>query len=253
MFWQSFKIFTWSGGILLLLGCLIQPIQAEPTSRDSGESKEEVPVPKIPEPLVFDMMRGLDAKAGELEINVLAGFPRNGRAEWAPEIEYAIADGIGIEFEVPFENSTREAWKYGLQFRLGHSAKSVHGIQLLGEQFISNETAINVLYLFGHRFNDRWSLMSMTGPQALLSRDQRTEWRGLQNLTVFYDHTDKITSGLEFNWAFSHSDLLSELTIIPQIHYELSDNWNIQTGIGVSRLQHDRWTPVYGVRVIWEL
>ena len=54
----------------------------------------------IPEPLMFDLVRGLGAKQGELEINALADFPVNHishrEVEWAPEIEYALFDGFAV-------------------------------------------------------------------------------------------------------------------------------------------------------------
>ena len=63
----------------------------------------------IPEPLIFDLVRGLGAERGEFEANVLGEFPlgdKSGRGiEWAPEVEYAIVDGFALEFEVPFHGS----------------------------------------------------------------------------------------------------------------------------------------------------
>jgi hypothetical protein len=63
--------------------------------------------PIIPEPMVFDMVRPLGARRGELEVNVLGLVPlkRDGGApaiEWAPEVEWAIRDGFAVEFELPF-------------------------------------------------------------------------------------------------------------------------------------------------------
>lgn len=46
--------------------------------------------PHIPEPMVFDMMRPLGAKQGELEANVLTTTPwsgKDGNTHWAPEVE----------------------------------------------------------------------------------------------------------------------------------------------------------------------
>ena len=60
--------------------------------------------PEIAEPMVFDLVRPLGARRGELEVNALAqrnlsGPDRN--VEWAPEIEYAVADGFAVELELP--------------------------------------------------------------------------------------------------------------------------------------------------------
>ncbi len=56
--------------------------------------------PRIPEPMVFDLVRGLGARRGELEFNVLnlVPFRRGGPSyEWAPEVEYAVFDGFAVE------------------------------------------------------------------------------------------------------------------------------------------------------------
>ncbi len=52
------------------------------------------PVPHIPERLVFDLVRGLGTRRGELAINVLARVrSESPNVLWAPEIEWAFADG----------------------------------------------------------------------------------------------------------------------------------------------------------------
>lgn len=80
---------------------------------------------EIPEPLMFDLVRGLGAKQGGLEINTLVHFPLNdfnGRGvEWAPEIEYALFDGFAVEVEFPFENRDLEAFKLAVQWTIGAS------------------------------------------------------------------------------------------------------------------------------------
>jgi hypothetical protein len=77
-------------------------------------------LPHIPEPMVFDLVRPLGARRVEFEFNTLLLAPLNRRvglaneipdsigltqergerhrAEWAPEFEYAIRDGLAIEF-----------------------------------------------------------------------------------------------------------------------------------------------------------
>jgi hypothetical protein len=212
-----------------------------------------VDVPEIPEPLVFDLMRGLHAPAGEIEINTLMQLDRHGDLQWAPEIEYTIADGMGIEFEVPFENRERESWKFGFQFRLGYDAQNVHGVQLLAERFDANEdTAYNALYLLGHRFNERWSVLGMLGPQALRQRGGDWTWRGITNLALFHDHSNGLTSGVEVNWLQRSNWRREALTITPQMHWHLSANWNVQGGIGLTKPPQQSWEPVYTLRVIWE-
>lgn len=218
------------------------------------KKKPQVEAPHIPEPLLFDLMRPLHAKKGELEVNTLAVFPRNGKAHWAPEVEYAVADGVAIEFEFPFVNSHFESTKLGFQFRLGHNEKSVHGIQVLGEFAASgpSQTSVSALYLYGHRFDETWSLMSMTGLQTVYGNQDR-EWRGLQNLSIFRNESEALTTGIELNWSFTSRDLLEELAITPQLHYSFDKDWMVQTGVGMRKSDGNRWNPEYSLRLIRQL
>lgn len=210
------------------------------------------PVPEIPEPLLFDLMRPLHARAGELEVNALAVFPRRGTVNWAPEVEYAVDDGIAIEFEFPFHGAELEAAKFGLQFRVGHSEKSVHGLQFLGEKTIhGRDMQLNALYLFGHRFDEKWSLMSMSGARYGFHPDTRDSgWEGLQNVTLFHNTTEKIVTGLEVNWAFNGDSLLRELAITPQAQVSLSEHFSLQLGVGRRKSFDSSWQTIYAVRTI---
>lgn len=223
------------------------PVQAQ-TEEDPTPTS---PVPRIPEPLVFDLMRPLHAKAGELEINVLGLFQRRGPALWAPELEYAVADGVAIEFEFPFERSDWEASKFGAQFRLGHNEKSVHGIQLLAEKALhQRDTQLNALYLFGHRFDEKWSVMSMSGARYSFPRAQGGGWEGLQNVSLFHNTTDHLVTGLEVDWVFNSKNLLRDILIMPQAHLELGEHCSVQLGVGTQKSLADSWQTVYAVRTI---
>ena len=121
---------------------------------------------RIPEPLMFDLVRGLGARQGELEINALADFPLNDASsrgvEWAPEIEYALFNNFAIEFELPFYNFELEAYKMAIQWTIGSSEdnKFIHGIQVLGETYIHDDILeVNFLYVPGYRFNEVWSVI----------------------------------------------------------------------------------------------
>ena len=248
---------------LLLFGlslvCLELPSEAENSEPSSSAieaaATKEVPVPHIPEPLLFDLMRPLHAKKGELEVNTLGTIGHGGKLHWAPEVEYAVADGVAIEFEFPFVNSHYESTKLGLQFRMGHDQKAVHGIQLLTEIDAGGDpqTALSALYLFGYRFNEKWSLMSMTGAQAVVGGSAPDEWRGLQNLSLFHDTTDCLTSGIELNWSFTGRELVEEFKVTPQLHWSFSESSMVQLGAGIQKSQGDRWTPQYALRLIRQL
>lgn len=83
------------------------------------QAQNEQKLIEIPEPLNFDLVRGLGAKKGELEINTLAQFPFQNFSstgiDWAPEIEYALLDGFAIELEIPMNNGEFEAFKAAMQ------------------------------------------------------------------------------------------------------------------------------------------
>jgi|688.fasta_scaffold151460_4 hypothetical protein len=90
--------------------------------------------PRIPEPMVFDLVRPLGAKRGEAEVNTLAVIPLNrnmGRVEWAPEVEFAIADGLAFEFELPFEEWSLKSYKTAGQITFGKAFNDsfIHGAQ----------------------------------------------------------------------------------------------------------------------------
>lgn len=99
------------------LGCtgFAQQGSAHPT--DVDEATFASSRLRIPEPMVFDLVRPLGAPKGELEVNSLFRMSEfGGRAvlQWAPEVEYTFADGYGVEFEVPAENGQLEAYKFAL-------------------------------------------------------------------------------------------------------------------------------------------
>jgi len=77
-------------------------------------------------------------------------------------------------------------------------------------------------------------------------------WRVLQNVALFRDHSPILASGLEVNWAYRRGLRREELTITPQLHYHLTPNWNVQFGIGASRIADSSWDTIYTFRLIWE-
>ncbi|MFN4261406.1 MAG: hypothetical protein ACK4RK_19140 [Gemmataceae bacterium] len=107
----------------------------------NGNGKRPRPGPDVPEPMVFDLIRPLGARKGELEVNVLGLVPfRRTRSpfsqfifitgadevpdkregfEWAPEIEYAPFDNFALEFELPMFDGKVEAFKGAAQYTLG--------------------------------------------------------------------------------------------------------------------------------------
>src|SRR5690606_14286490 len=148
---------------------------------DPGETDPRVPglfpgaAPHIPEPLAFDLVRGLGARAGELEINTLAISPwsRRGPVEWAPEIEWAPRDDLALELELSIHNTQLHALKLALQFTFPHAHRRdfIAGWQLIGT-YAPGERLLETTSLFiaGYRFDRRWSALAMAGLRADWSR-----------------------------------------------------------------------------------
>lgn len=107
--------------------------------------QDEAAAVHIPEPMVFDLVRGLGAVQGEAEVNVLGVFPLRTSdphgVEWAPEIEAAVLDGLALEFELPLENTHPEAVKFAAQYAFGTAFNHhfIHGVQGIAEWFLDEE------------------------------------------------------------------------------------------------------------------
>jgi hypothetical protein len=209
----------------------------------------------VPEPLLFDLVRPLGAKKGEVEFNTLAVFPwratntnlqddpfgpgpttpdRKG-IEWAPEVEIALADNFAIEFEFPFESTTLEEYKLGLQWTIGtaFNHRYIHGFQALIEPTVEWEKwSTTLLYLGGIRFDETWSALFMVGGRINLEGPNRAEtFERLTNSSIFADVADGVQVGVETNYA-SKLDGTSNFILIPQLHYQLTERFQTQSGLG---------------------
>ena len=138
------------------------------------------PPVEVPEPLLFDLVHPLGVRKNSVEFNTLAIMPWSasnatpdddpfgsgtstfdkGGIEWAPEVEYAIADNLAVEFEFPFESSTLEEYKLGLQWTIGTAFddRYIHGFQTLFQPTTEwREWNSTLLYLGGIEIDDTWS------------------------------------------------------------------------------------------------
>ena len=224
--------------------------------------------------MVFDLVRPLGARAGELEVNALGLVPldrkrrREGEVtdpfgivtrspdrrsiEWAPEIEGAILDGLAVEFELPFEDATLEAYKSALQWTIGTALddRYIHGIQTIVQYDLDPSVwTTSLLYIGGYVFDDVWSALAMGGVRVEAGSDfkeERTE--ALLNTSVFRHIGRRASIGLETNVAHDVKGSTSTLAM-PQIHWEPTDNSMIQLGVG-GRFDADSFLPEVGFRVI---
>ena len=226
-----------------------------------GYSNAQEQTVDVPEPLMFDLVRGLGAKQGELEINTLADFPLNNAGErsieWAPEIEYALFDGFAIEAEFPFEDEHLEAFKVALQYTLGQSKsnKFIHGLQFISEMYrFESITELSLLYIPAYRFNGTWSILGLYGLMYETGSDAASkDTTVLLNTTIFANISDQLVLGFEINntdpTLQKRDDNEMELLLLPQCQYQLKNGFEIQVGLGPRFAEND--TELSGVlRVI---
>lgn len=212
---------------------------------------------KIPEPMVFDLVRPLGAAKGELEVNSLFRQRLTGAHRsllWAPEIEVTFAEGHAIEFELPAEGSSLESYKLALQSKLParKSRFFTHGWQGIvekGRHGVAWETS--QLYLTGVRWHPRWSSMSLHGPRYVRPRGARGEWQMLANNTLFYQAPRRPVVGFETNLRAARASGVAAL-LMPQVHFHLGQRVQLQVGLGAQREPADRLRPAAGWRLIRE-
>lgn len=229
---QNIQLFGVLATLLLSSSIVIGQVQS---------NKETV---VVPEPLMFDLVRGLGAKKGELEINTLADFPLNNSSErgveWAPEIEYALFNNFAVEFELPLNNFELEAYKMAIQWTMGSSNnnKFIHGIQVIGEKYVHDDIfELNLLYVPAYRFNEIWSAIGLFGIMVESGSDSPdNNSTVLLNASVFADLNKNTVVGLEINNSdptFQKIDNNEmELLILPQAHYEFDSGFSLQFGFG---------------------
>ena len=228
--------------ITIMLLLMIIPIQGNASGKG----------PRLPEPMVFDLVLPLGAKRNEYEFNSLAQYDfAEDAVELNPEFEYAYADGYGIEFEFPMRNTELEAYKLALQgtFSFLTNRKFIHGWQYIGEYHKHDKAFENdLLYLFGYEFNERWSMLNMTGFRTTDTR-ARGRFEGLINANLFYTFSKNLIVGLEINWEKRPHE--PDITLLmPQLHVQLAKHAKIQFGFGMKRSHHENH-PHAATRIIF--
>jgi len=195
-------------------------------------------VPRIPEPMVFDLVRPLGAVRGEAEINTLAVIPLNrsmGKPEWAPEVEFAVADGLAFEFELPFEEWSLKSYKTAAQitFGKGFNDKFIHGAQgILLYDKDSGNWSPTLLYLAGVQIDETWSALAMAGLRTEFgAEDRASRTQRLLNVSLFRHISDYTTLGIETNTAVDLNGV-GEFRLMPQVHREFRDHIMLQAGSG---------------------
>lgn len=231
---------------------------------DPGESDPRVPglfpgtAPHIPEPLAFDLVRGLGARAGEVEVNTLV-LPRwSGRGQtidWAPEIEWAPRDGLALELELPMHGGHLHALKAAIQGTLPRRGRPrfIAGWQVMAELLPGEQTLqMTALYLAGVRVSRRWSVLTMSGLRSSWTRTPTSMHLALLvNPSVFVDLGERVTLGVEHNLAVGLGGPVRAMAL-PQFHFQLGRRWRLQVGAG-AELHGREVSGLGGLRVVFEL
>jgi hypothetical protein len=250
------------------LVCVICLLPTAPLYAAALEDEESLsfdgPLPPrlahLPEPMVFDLVRGLNARAGELEANALARIPVSGQRPdtvlWAPEVEYALFDGFALELELPMLNSTLEAVKVAAQATFGSTfeGRLLHGGQAIVEHALHVPvTYATALYLVGLDLESGWSFFGMLGLRGTFARggEDVDLMETIANLHIGKQLSPRLNLGVEVHSA----DVVGgfgEVLLMPQAHIRLAGHTALQAGIG-ARYAQQGYQGVAAMRLIFEL
>ncbi|MEZ0210557.1 MAG: hypothetical protein ACAH08_06340 [Methylophilus sp.] len=193
---------------------------------------------RIPEPMVYDLVRPLGVKKGDLEINALVDInQQTSDASWAPEIEYGLADDLAFELELPFENASHERYKLAIQKTLGvyNHLGMANGWQAFVDLNKHTKTlSVDATYIHAIKWADNWSSLSMLGLR-IHSINRSADIEYLINNTVFYDVSRRLTLGLELNQEVSTGGTW-RYRVTPQLHYDIDQHYTVQAGAAHSTL-----------------
>ncbi|WP_426756927.1 hypothetical protein [Myxococcus sp. Y35] len=213
----------------------------------------------FPEPMVFDLVRGLDSERGELEFNALLRLrPRSEGMllQYAPEMEYAFGDGMAAELELPMENERVAALKSALQFtfHVDPHRRWAHGIQVLAEAKLrEKETELALLHIGKVRAGERVSLISISGVQGVHARQSGDVHAvGLVNLSAFYAVAQQVIVGVETNLRLDDA-LAFDWLVMPQAHVQLNHHARMQVGLGAAKGGPSGVEPMLSTRFIIEM
>jgi len=219
-------------------------------------------LPPIPEPLLFDLVRNLGSRRGELEVNVLAAtsFRPTRTVQWAPEIEYVPTSGGGLELELPLVDAEVEAVKAGAQATVASFASRRFELGVIGlyersihePGFEGKIAAITAI-----RLSSRVQALTIVGP-TVARRRSSTAAGGTLNPSAFYQATRYMTVGVELGYSVEaplarspDARAASSFLALPQVHLNPLPNVKIQLGSGL-RVVDRVLLPLTAIRLCWE-
>jgi hypothetical protein len=210
----------------------------------------------MPEPMVFDLVRPLGARRGELEINTLfqQSSQRGAPFKWAPEVEWTFRDGLAIEAELPLENGQVMTYKGALQGTLATHANGryQHGWQLIGQRVRADRSwSADALYLAGYRLGARTTIFTMSGVRRSAFAGTAVV-QAVQNTSIFFQRSPSLIFGVETNWVFGAADRRSRL-LMPQVQKSLGGKYLAEFGVGAEERAPGRWGSAFAARFVRQL
>lgn len=231
------------------------------------------------EPLYIDLIRDLGARKGEREWNVGLGLTDNNTYdEYVALVEYewAPADRLGLEVELPFSlhyptagngsapgsklNSLKMAAQYS--FFVSEKAKTSLAIGYIQEFELTDfkgysssrfftGNVYNPFFVAAKRWGQNFHTLLYTGPQFyhhFEGNQTHTVWQINSNVHYMIPGTRNFI-GIEFNKEVTKDDFA--MTLRPQMRVSIADNLliGIVTGIPISR-ENERFSTF--LRLIYE-
>lgn len=262
------------------IGCflfLTNPIQAQEAT------EKELPLKlQHAEPLYIDLIRDLGARKGEREWNIGAGITDNldfDAYEFLVEYEWAVADRLGLEVEIPVTlfsrnslnrngttrpNDRIESLKLAGQYTFLVSEKwqtslaigtiiELEFTDLNSMQFnnLSQGVLVNPFFIAAKRFTNEWHGLIYTGPRFFSGwggHDDYTAYEINSNLHYMIPGTGNFI-GLEVNQLIRDGKLNTVLR--PQMRLEIKNSLKIGIVPGIS-LNRDEERFSSFLRLIYE-
>ncbi|MEB3223329.1 MAG: hypothetical protein VKS61_14735 [Candidatus Sericytochromatia bacterium] len=201
----------------------------------------------VPEPMLFDLIRSLGAKAGEREVGV--GLHRRAdELELGTEVELMVADGHGLELELVNPQGESRGVRGVYQATLGRllDGRVLHGPHLVGAYAPGlSRTEASAVYVVTARLSPQWTLLAMAGgrldhgaapaaegAEAAPGAAELTRGAVL-NASLFRDLSDSFIVGLEGTWEQRPTGL-GELELMPQLRWDLDEGLHVQAGLGLT-------------------
>ena len=242
-------------------------------------------LPKVnhAEPLYIDLMRDLGAKKGEAEVNL--GFKIASHQEYIAyngfiEYEWAIADHLGMEVEIPFSFNNKNSNNEG-SFNVPNN--KIEGLKLATQYtFLVNEqhkTSMAIAYIHEFELNNfkelgrqKTAFTGMKMNPVFIAAKNLKDFNTLIYTGPVIEHTyktDKITVGGTINTSImyvipnsknfvgieNNMDIGKKsfyYTLRPQLKLALKNNFSIGVVTGIPITKHNDTNLDIMTRIIWE-